>query len=70
VFNVVDELSKKILFIYVADSIRSQQLIEMLMKLIDKHDWTMMLRGKNGPAFVSLDLLKRCTSVNVNNLLI
>ena len=37
--TVVDEFSKESLFIDVAGSIRSQQLIEVLEKLIDKRGW-------------------------------
>jgi putative transposase len=59
--TVVDEFSKESLFIDVAGSIRSQQLIEVLEKLIDKRGFPLVLRSDNGPEFVSLALLQWAT---------
>ena len=50
--TVVDELSKESLFIDVAGSTRSQQLIEVLEKLISKRGCPLVLRSDNGPEFL------------------
>ena len=68
--TVVDEFSKESLFIDVAGSIRSQQLIEVLEKLIDKRGCPLVLRSDNGPEFVSLALLQWATDKGLRNLLI
>ena len=68
--TVVDEFSKESLFIDVAGSIRSQQLIEVLEKLIDKRGCPLVLRSDNGPEIVSLALLQWATDKGLRNLLI
>ena len=68
--TVVDEFSKESLFIDVAGSIRSQQLIEVLEKLIDKRGCPLVLRSDNGPEFVSLALLQWAADKGLRNLLI
>lgn len=67
---VVDDFSKESLFIHVACSIRSQQLIEVLEKLIDKRGCPLVFRCDNGPEFVSLALLQWATDKGLRNLVI
>ena len=68
--TVVDGLTKEGLFIVVAGSIRSQQLIQVLEKLINKRGCPLILRSDNGPEFVSLALLQWATNKGLRNLVI
>jgi hypothetical protein len=54
----------------VADSIRSQQFIEVMHKMIGKRGCHLVLRSDNGPEFVILDLLQWATDKGLRNLLI
>lgn len=56
--TVIDEYTRECLAIEVASSIRSQQVIDVLARLMSIHSVPSCLRSDNGPEFVSTALLQ------------
>ena len=68
--TVIDEYTRECLAIEVASVIRSQQVIDVLARLISIHGMPSCLRSDNGPEFVSTALLKWVNEENLGLLLI
>lgn len=68
--TVIDEYTRECLAIEVASTIRSQQVIEVLAKLMSTHGTPSCLRSDNGPEFVSTALLKWVNEESLDLLLI
>lgn len=56
--TVIDEYTRECLAIEVASAIRSQQVIDVLARLMSVHGMPSCLRSDNGPEFVSTALLQ------------
>lgn len=56
--TVIDEYTRECLAIEVANAIRSEQVIDVLIRLMSIHGMPLCLRSDNGPEFVSTALLK------------
>src|SRR5271156_1959641 len=65
--TVVDEYTRECLFIDVAGSIRSRQVIEVLSRLVSTHGAPKYLRSDNGPEFVSRAVLKWLTETRIES---
>jgi putative transposase len=65
--TVVDEYTRECLFIDVAGSIRSRQVIEVLSRLVSTHGAPKYLRSDNGPEFVSRAVLKWLTETRIDS---
>jgi putative transposase len=65
--TVVDEYTRECLFIDVAGSIRSRQVIEVLSRLVSSHGAPKYLRSDNGPEFVSRAVLKWLTETRIDS---
>jgi putative transposase len=68
--TVIDEYTRECLAIEVASSIRSQQVIDILAKLMSTHGMPSCLRSDNGPEFVSTALLQWVNDESLGLLLI
>jgi putative transposase len=68
--TVIDEYTRECLAIEVASAIRSQQVIDVLTRLISIHGIPSFLRSDNGPEFVSTALLQWVNDESMGLLLI
>ena len=68
--TVIDEYTRECLAIEVASSIRSQQVIDILARLMSTHVVPSTLRSDNGPEFVSTALLNWVKDESLRLLLI
>ena len=68
--TVIDEFTRECLAIDVAGSIRSERVIEVLIRLISERGAPMFLRSDNGPEFVSHALLRWLVDANIETALI
>jgi len=64
--TVVDEYTRECLYIDVAGSIRSRQVIDVLSRLVSIHGAPKYLRSDNGPEFVSRAVLKWLTETKID----
>lgn len=68
--TVIDEYTRECLAIEVASAIRSQQVIDVLARLMSVHGMPSCLRSDNGPEFVSTALLQWVNDESLDLLLI
>ena len=68
--TVIDEYTRECLAIEVASTIRSQQVIDVLARLMSIHGMPSCLRSDNGPEFVSTALLQWVNDESLGLLLI
>jgi putative transposase len=68
--TVVDEWTRQCLAIEVAGSIRSQQVIGVMARLVSIHGAPRHLRSDNGPEFVSRAILRWLGSSDIDTALI
>ena len=64
--TVIDEWTREALAIEVSGSIRSNQVIEVLERLVSQHGAPRYLRSDNGPEFVGRAILAWLCEANIN----